>query len=50
MIEEKDLYRFWIHRKVLSLLSEVEAMELLVEKMSKTKTNQQFLDSMSKGL
>jgi transcription termination factor Rho len=35
---------------VLSQLSEVEAMELLVEKMSKTKTNSQFLDAMSKGL
>jgi transcription termination factor Rho len=50
LIEEKDLNRIWILRKVLSQLSEVEAMELLVEKMSKTKTNQQFLDAMSKGL
>jgi transcription termination factor Rho len=50
LINEKDLNRIWILRKVLSQLSEVEAMELLVEKMSKTKTNQQFLDSMSKGL
>lgn len=50
LIKEKDLNRIWILRKVLSQLSEVEAMELLVEKMSKTKTNQQFLDSMSKGL
>ncbi|UCE42760.1 MAG: transcription termination factor Rho [Candidatus Aminicenantes bacterium] len=50
LIEEKDLNRIWILRKVLSQLSEVEAMELLVEKMSKTKTNAQFLDAMSKGL
>lgn len=50
LIEEKDLNRIWILRKVLSQLSEVEAMELLVEKMSKTKTNSQFLDAMSKGL
>ena len=50
LIEEKDLNRIWILRKVLSQLSEVEAMELLVEKMSKTKTNGQFLDAMSKGL
>ena len=50
LIEEKDLNRIWILRKVLSQLSEVEAMELLVEKMSKTKTNTQFLDAMSKGL
>ncbi len=50
LIEEKDLNRIWILRKVLSQLSEVEAMELLVEKMSKTKTNMDFLDAMSKGL
>ncbi len=50
LIEGKDLNRIWILRKVLSQLSEVEAMELLVEKMSKTKSNAQFLDAMSKGL
>ncbi len=50
LIEKEDLNRIWILRKVLSQLSEVEAMELLAEKMSKTKTNAQFLDAMSKGL
>jgi transcription termination factor Rho len=50
LIEEKDLNRIWILRKVLSQLSEVEAMELLVEKLSKTKTNADFLGAMSKGL
>ena len=50
LIEEKDLNRIWILRKVLSQLSEVEAMELLQEKISRTKTNQEFLDAMSKGL
>ena len=50
LIEEADLNRIWILRKVLSQLSEVEAMELLVEKISKTKTNADFLGAMSKGL
>ncbi len=50
LIEENDLNRIWILRKVLSSLSEVEAMELLTEKLSKTKTNQDFLNAMSKGL
>ncbi len=50
LIEEVDLNRIWILRKVLSQLSEVEAMELLVEKLSKTKTNEDFLGAMSKGL
>jgi len=49
-IEETDLNRIWILRKVLSQLSEVEAMEVLVEKLSKTKTNEDFLGATSKGL
>lgn len=50
LIGEKDLNRVWILRKILSQLNEVEAMELLLEKLSKTKTNGDFLDAMSKGL
>ncbi len=50
LIGEKDLNRVWILRKILSQLNEVEAMELLLEKLSKTKTNSDFLDAMSKGL
>jgi len=50
LIEDKDLNRIWVLRKVLSQLNEVEAMELLMEKMSKTKNNGAFLDAMSKGL
>ncbi|MFW6132225.1 MAG: transcription termination factor Rho [Candidatus Aminicenantaceae bacterium] len=50
IISDKDLNRIWVLRKVLSQLSEIEAMELLMEKMTKTKTNSQFLDGMSKGL
>jgi transcription termination factor Rho len=50
LIGETDLNRIWILRKVLSQLSEVEAMELLVEKLGKTKTNNDFLNAMSKGL
>jgi transcription termination factor Rho len=49
LIKDKDLNRIWILRKVLSQLGEVEAMELLQDKMSKTKTNNEFLDAMSKG-
>lgn len=50
LINDKELRRIWILRKVLAQLSEVEAMELLLEKMSKTKTNTEFLNAMSKGL
>jgi transcription termination factor Rho len=50
LIEEADLNRIWILRKVLSQLGEVEAMELLIDRLGKTKTNQDFLNAMSKGL
>jgi transcription termination factor Rho len=50
LIPDKDLNRIWVLRKVLAQLGEVEAMELLLEKMAKTKTNAAFLDAMSKGL
>ncbi len=50
LINDNDLKRIWVLRKVLSQLNEIEAMELLMEKMSKTKTNAEFLDAMSKGL
>ena len=50
LIDDVDLNRIWILRKVLSQLNEVEAMELLAEKLGKTKTNQDFLNAMSKGL
>jgi transcription termination factor Rho len=37
----------WVLRKVLNPLSPVEAMELLLGRLSKTKTNGEFLGSMS---
>ncbi len=45
---EKELQRVWILRKVLNELNSVEAMELLLGKLSKTKTNEEFLESMNK--
>jgi transcription termination factor Rho len=50
LIEEQDLNRIWILRKVLSQMNEVEAVELLIDKLGKAKTNQDFLNAMSKGL
>jgi transcription termination factor Rho len=49
LISKEDLNRIWVLRKVLSPLSPVEAMELLLDKMSKTKTNADFLASMQKA-
>ncbi|OPZ61545.1 MAG: hypothetical protein BWY86_00736 [Candidatus Aminicenantes bacterium ADurb.Bin508] len=50
LIPAEDLGRIWVLRKVLSQLSELEAMELLVDKLGKTKTNKEFLNSMSRGI
>ncbi|MBP1600078.1 MAG: transcription termination factor Rho [Acidobacteria bacterium] len=44
-----DLNRIWILRKVLNPLSVTESMELLLEKLSKTKSNADFLGSLSGG-
>jgi transcription termination factor Rho len=49
LIPKEDLSRVWVLRKVLTPLSPVEAMELLLSRMAKTKTNQDFLASMSNG-
>jgi transcription termination factor Rho len=47
LVPKDELNRTWILRKVLSALSPVEAMELLLERLSKTRTNKEFLESMS---
>jgi transcription termination factor Rho len=49
LLPREDLNRVWVLRKVLTPLSAVEAMELLLSRMAKTKTNQDFLASMSNG-
>jgi transcription termination factor Rho len=47
LLERNELNRIWVLRKVFSPLSTVESMELLVEKLEKTRTNSEFLNSMS---
>ena len=49
LIPKEDLNRVWILRKVLTPLSPVEAMELLLSKMGKTKNNAEFLGAMANG-
>jgi len=47
LLPEEKLQKIWILRKVLNELNNVEAMELLIEKLSKTKNNEEFLNSMN---
>jgi transcription termination factor Rho len=47
LIERDELQRLWLLRKALSQLNPVEAMELLVDKLRMTRSNKDFLASMS---
>ncbi len=49
LLPKEELNRIWVLRKVLNTLSAVEAMELMLERLAKTKGNKEFLDSMSVG-
>ncbi len=47
LLQDWELQRLWILRKFLSTMDEVEAMEFLLGKLSKFKTNEEFLKSMN---
>jgi len=47
LLSQMELNRVWILRKILSEFPPVEAMEFLLEKMRGTKSNKEFLASMS---
>ncbi len=48
LIPKDDLNRVYVLRKVLTSLSPVEAMELMLGRLGKTKDNAEFLSSMGK--
>jgi transcription termination factor Rho len=47
LVPEKTLSRMWLLRKVLTEMSPVEAMEFLLERLGKSRSNNEFLDSMN---
>ncbi|MBC8419339.1 MAG: transcription termination factor Rho [Proteobacteria bacterium] len=47
LLEEADLHRIWILRKLLAPLTPVDSMEFLLEKIKGTRDNKEFLNSMS---
>jgi len=49
LLENGDLSRIWLLRKVLQPMNPVESMEFLIEKMGDTESNKDFLSSMSRG-
>jgi transcription termination factor Rho len=49
LVENSDLNKIWVLRKVLSPLSIDEAMDLLLDKLRKSESNAEFLTSLNKG-
>ena len=47
LMPREELNRVWILRKVMNPLSPVESMELLLDKLGKTRSNAEFLAAMS---
>lgn len=47
LVHPDELKRIWLMRKALNELNTDEAMQLLIEKLAKTKTNAEFLMSMN---
>ena len=47
LLDKKTLARMYILRKLLNEMNTVESMEFLQERMKRTKTNKEFLDTMS---
>ena len=49
LMDETELQKTWILRKVVHPMDESAALEFVLERMRNTKTNQEFFDSMMKG-
>jgi transcription termination factor Rho len=49
LMHPDELSRAWMLRKVLNELNPTEAMELLLERLARTKSNAEFLMSLNKG-
>ncbi len=47
LMSAEELQKIWILRKVINAMDDVEIIELLIERMKKSKTNEEFLRSMN---
>ena len=43
---QDELQKMWILRKIVHEMSEIDAMDFLISKLSMTKTNNEFFDAM----
>ena len=46
LLGKTDLSRIWLLRKMLNDMTNIEAMEFLLDRIKRTKNNREFLDSM----
>jgi transcription termination factor Rho len=49
LLTEEELQKMWILRKVINPMDDIETIELLVDRMKKSKNNEAFLKSMNTG-
>lgn len=49
LTDAEDLHKLWILRKLLAPMEPVEAMEFLMDRLTATKTNAEFFDTMKQG-
>jgi transcription termination factor Rho len=49
LLTEEELNKMWVLRKVINPMDDMEIIELLIDKMRKTKSNEAFLRSMNTG-
>ena len=48
LLSDDVLKRVWILRKILAPMSSIDSMEFLLDKMRGTKSNEEFINAMSK--
>jgi transcription termination factor Rho len=49
LLDESSLAKMWLLRKVISDMDASEAMEMLLSRLSRTKTNEEFLSTLGQG-
>ncbi|GHV17042.1 hypothetical protein FACS189493_3950 [Spirochaetia bacterium] len=49
LLTEEEMQKIWILRKVINPMDDIEIIELLVDRMKKSKNNEAFLRSMNTG-
>lgn len=49
LLTEEELQKVWVLRKLIGPMDDIEVIELLIDRMKKTKNNEAFLRSMNSG-